>query len=91
VKTSISTQTATIVADTLPAIVGKRPQFEEAMAGHMARRGPFDPAKNRHRVTSAAIADMLLDHAGGLGSDGKLTVIPHHGHRHRRMAIDGEH
>jgi nitric oxide dioxygenase len=90
-QTGISTQSAAIVAASFPSLIGRRQQFEEAMAGQMARRGPFDPARDRHRVTATAIADMLLDHAGSMTEDGGIAVIPHHGQRHHRMAIAGEH
>ncbi|HEU4967357.1 hypothetical protein [Sphingomonas sp.] len=90
-KTSISQQTSATVAASLPAIIAKRRQFEEAMAKHMARRGPFDPSRDRYRVTAASIADMLLDHAGGITAQGEISIVPHHAERHRRMAIDGEH
>jgi hemoglobin-like flavoprotein len=90
-KTSISKQSAAIVVDSLPAIVARRRPFEEAMAKHMARRGPFDPSRDRYRVTAASIADMLLDHAGGITAQGEISIIPHHAERHQRMAIGGEH
>ena len=90
-RTSISKQQATIVAATLPSILARRQQFEAAMAGHMARRGPFDPHKHRYQVTTASIIDMLLDHAGGIAEDGGIAIIPHHGQRHQRMEIEGDH
>jgi nitric oxide dioxygenase len=90
-STSISKQQAAIVAATLPRVIARRQRFEEARAGHMARRGPFDPSKHRYQITAASIIDMLLDHAGGIAEDGAIAIVPHHGQRHQRMAIEGDH
>jgi nitric oxide dioxygenase len=89
--TTVSKTAAAAIAESLPLVESRRKQMEVAMSRHMALRGPFDPSKGRHRVTTGAIMDMLLDHAGRISNSGEVAVNERHALDHARLAIDGDH
>lgn len=89
--TTVSKTNAAAIAASLPLVESRRKQLEAAMSRHMAVRGPFDPSKGRHQVTSAAVMDMLLDHAGRISDSGEVAGNERHSRDHARLAIDGDH
>jgi len=89
--TTVSKTDAAAIAASIPLVESRRKQLEAAMSRHMALRGPFDPSKGRHQVTTAAIMEMLLDHAGRISDDGEVAGNERHAIDHARKAIDGDH
>ena len=89
--TTVSKSDAAAIAASLPLIEPNRKQLEKAMSRHMALRGPFDPSKGRYQVTTAAIMDMLLDHAGRISDSGEVAGNERHAVDHARMAVEADH
>lgn len=89
--TTVSKSTAATIASSLDWMQNQRDALEASMSRYMARSGPYDPSKGRHQVTTAALFDMLFDHAGRISAAGEIAGNPRHALRHHELAIDSEH
>jgi hemoglobin-like flavoprotein len=90
-STNPSERTRAIVAETLPLMEQHRVSLEEALERYMARRGPDDPSAAQPATTTRAIADMLIDHARELASNGPPPDLAATAQRHRALVIAGGH
>jgi nitric oxide dioxygenase len=87
---SLSDRARAIVVESLPLIEQHRAALDDAFDQHMARHGPDDSAE-RSKVASAAVMEMLLDHARSLAGRGPANGIVETARNHRALALGAEH
>ena len=90
-NTDLSKTARSIIAETLPLMEQNRPSLEAALERYMARHGPYDPSAGRTKVTTDAIMDMLLGHAGQLAENGSADGFVETARRHHELSLGGEH